>query len=214
MKGFFVFFFSLLCGIALYVGYKNYFVHPKPIPHIQKIPPSKFSLEHAPITSLRGQILSLTGDVAIQSRIATGPARIIAPVPVQQGEKVRTEAVGSTTIQLGENTIRMQPDSLLEFVQTLSSAVVLRQEIGTISYTNPKDQLSVRSMHLLAKLEEATATISADPASETITLAVESGKATVGFNDSEQVSTVVQIKNGYTYVFDDRNREGILKKNK
>ncbi len=215
MKGFFVFLFSLLCGIALYAGYKSYFFHPKPIPRVQKIPPSKFSLAHAPATSLRGQMISLTGEVAIQSRIATEPASVIAPVPIQQGEKVRTGTGGSTTIQLGDLTIILQPNSLLEFVQTLSSATVLRQEIGTVSYTNASaNQLNIRSMHLLANLEEGTATISADPTDEIIKIAVKTGQVTVGFNDYDQISTAVRIQSGYTYEYDDSAREGTLKKMK
>src|SRR4051812_49173847 len=125
MKRFFLFFFALLTGIALYAGYKTYLVKPKPIIKKPALKPSKFSLERAPEVSVLGIMKDLSGYVSVQSRIATESARIVAPVPLQQGERVETGTDGKVTIQLpGASDMILSPESSLELVQTIPAAVL------------------------------------------------------------------------------------------
>jgi ferric-dicitrate binding protein FerR (iron transport regulator) len=213
MKRFFLFFFALLIGIALYAGYKTYSVKPKPVTKKPALKASAFSIERAPEVSLLGVMKELSGYVAVQSRIATESAKIIAPVPLQQGELVETGSDGRVTVQLpGAADAMLSPDSSLELVQTIPAAMLLRQEAGSISYAkNGTIPVSIRSMHLLTKLTDGVATVSANQDDQTVTIAVTSGSITVAFNDSDSVTNALTIHAGDQYVFDDSLREGTVK---
>ena len=49
---------------------------------------TNFSLENAPIDSLRGEITEMAGDIFWQSRTATTPAELTDKITVQQGENL------------------------------------------------------------------------------------------------------------------------------
>jgi len=210
MKSLFLFLVFIVIGAGITIAFLSQTAKTRVTqPKKEAVPLStKFSLKDAPSQTLRGTVLSLTGEVLWQSRIASEPASIATLSSVQQGEELVTSESGEFTVQfLKTCTIKMSQYTHLNFAQTLPSAIVLQQRKGVVSITNAcTTPLSVRALHLLIQINQGESTISVDEEENIITIDVLTGDVTVAYNDDENVSTVLNLKNGETLTFDDTTR--------
>ena len=179
-------------------------------PQASQLPQSKFSIEKAPTESLKGQIVSLVGQVGWQSREATEPAALSSPIPFQQGERLTTGDNGRVDLTIGNSVeVKISPLSDLNFAQTLPANVVIGQESGTAELIS-KDQVpvSVRALHLLVTLTSGDMSVSLASESGRVTVAVNKGVATTAYNSSANLSTVNTVNAGESFSFDDNSLEG------
>ena len=210
MKKIILFLISILIGITLTIAYTK-LTTAKQIQQIKKasIKVSQFSIQTAPKQSLKGDIISLIGDVQWQSRVATQASKITQPQSIQQGENIVTGINGRTTIQFPSVAIITIPTNTeVDFVQTLPADIVMNQSHGTAQYEKQgTTSLSVRSFHLLMQVD-GEAAITTDSTYDTVIANVLKGSVIAAFDDQQNVSNVVTIYAGNKYVFDDDNRSG------
>lgn len=173
---------------------------------------SAFSLENAPKATNRGDITSLIGDVTWTSRTATEPAKLIATTKIQEGEELHTGSTGKTTISFPEiGSLALLPETDVQIVQTYPASFVIGQTKGTVTYDKTgTGGFSIRSLHLLSRLDSGKADITVDDESDEITIFVHTGSVTVGFNDSDNFSTVKTISAGETFIYNDGTRDSTL----
>src|SRR3989344_1305020 len=100
MKDLVLFIISLTLGIGAVFGYS--ILKTQNIPQKQEInkksPASTFSIEPAPSESLKGSIVSRSGTLLWESRIASSPGKLEDAVQIQQGERLITEVESSATV--------------------------------------------------------------------------------------------------------------------
>lgn len=152
----------------------------------------------------------MDGDVLLQSRTATEPAPLTSPVPVRQGELIRTAENGSVTVLFpGACSIDIGTDAIVDVIQTLPGHIVFRQDQGTVLYNAaPKCPLSVRTRRLLTVIQEGTIAVNLSADSDVISIRVRKGVAEVAYNDVDNVSTVIPVREGERFLFDNGERQG------
>ena len=177
------------------------------------LPQSLFSLEKAPADSLIGEIASISGKVAWQSRIAPVSILINAPLKLQQGEEVDTYSDGNATINFPKiATMSASFNTQLSFIQTLPENFVVWQKQGLADYNkNGEVQISVVALDLLINLDLGQCSILVDKDTAKVTVSVKTGLATVAFNDSDNNTNVVLLKTGDQYIFDDNTKTGVVR---
>ncbi|HEX6977053.1 MAG TPA: hypothetical protein VF185_01670 [Patescibacteria group bacterium] len=186
---------------------------PTPQPRAPFIKQSEFSIENAPSQSIRGTIVTISGDVEWQSRIATESAKITSPQTIQQGESISTKETGkvSLTFPTAAN-LTISPNTDLAVVQTLPVNIVFSQGKGVINYASLNSiPVSVRSQNLLIQLNQGNMTLTVSDTTPFTTLDVTKGLATVAYNDSENVSQVVEVKEGQRFVFNNDTLQAVLR---
>jgi hypothetical protein len=178
------------------------------------LPQSLFSLEKAPTDSLTGEIASLSGKVAWQSRIAPVAILINSPLKLQQGEEVDTYSDGNATINFPEiATISASFDTQINYIQTLPGSFVVWQKQGSADYTKTGGiPVSIIALDLLINVGSGESSILVDKDTSKVTVSVKSGLVTAAFNDSSNNTNVVSVKSGKIYVFDDNRKTGVIKK--
>lgn len=210
MKKIFFFLYALVGGFILIGLYFRFTGTKKPNVEI-KIPfiGSQFSLENAPSQSLKGKIISMSGEVDWQSRVATESSKLNTSTQLQQGENITTGPSGNIKVQFGNGAeISLLPKTKIEIIQTLADNIVFNQISGIVVYKKTANYpLSIRAMHLLAETEDAI-TISID--NSIVTLESTSGNSKIAFNDANNKSQVIIIPNGSSYIFNDDTRIGVL----
>lgn len=217
MKSITLFLFSSLLGMGLILFYFRGYIFPSSI-SLNREPQlasqtSQFSLEKAPSQSRAGNILSLSGSVFWQSRIATEPARLTASVAIQQGEKIMTYDNGNITIGFGNSLlVTVSPKTELDLIQTLPTNFVLWQDQGSATYTKTDTTpLAVRSLNLLTQIASGSANISVDKKDAIVIVKVNTGSVTVSYNNLKYVSQVETILAGKRLIFDDEKRTTQIK---
>lgn len=170
----------------------------------------RFSIEKGPKNSEVGTMQSMSGTIKWESRIATEASQIIKPVPIRQGEELISGEDGSATIHYQRGlTISLSPNSHISFVQMLPTNFVLNQLKGTIEYQiNKSTPLAIRALHLLTQMNDGDVSMGVDLEKESIRITVKRGSVTIAFNDLQNVSNVINLKEGDKYLFDDENRQG------
>jgi hypothetical protein len=178
------------------------------------IPKSLFSLENAPTDTLVGEIASLSGKVAWQSRVAPVAILINSPLKLQQGEEVDTYDNGNVTINFAQfGTITESFNTQVNLIQTLPENFVIEQKQGTITFDKIGDnQTSIIALDLLININSGQSSIFVDKENSKITVSIKTGLATVAFNDNANNTNVISIKNGDKYIFDDNTKTGVIKK--
>jgi len=173
---------------------------------------SSFSIENAPLQSLRGKITSMTGEISWQGRIATEAARIYSPVTIQQGEKLITGEKSSLNLDFKNGClVEFLPETEIEVIQTLPENIVFLQSSGTAKYVKTGDYpLSVRIKSLLVQ-GDGNIVISINPEDLLITLDLKSGTAIAAYNDLDYLSHEVMFQAGEILVFNDGTRKAVLK---
>lgn len=170
---------------------------------------SSYSFEGAPTQSLIGKMTSIQGEVFWQSRTATEPSRLVSPVAVLQAEIVATGEDGASEVEF-ENGARVAvaAESNVEFVQTLPSHIVINHKAGSARYVAINNgSLAVRSLNVLAELGADTSVL-IEREEGYLTFVVEKGVVTVAFNDLDNVSTTMRIREGERYIYNSDERSG------
>ena len=207
---FFLLFLIIGFGITTFIMYSQQQQVKKQVE--QQAKKTGFSLERAPSDSLRGTIASLSGSVQWQSRVATQPAELKTPRTIQQGEELWTGKDGSISVQLSNgHSITLFPNSHVNFIQTLPSSIVLKQDAGSITYqANGKSSLSVTSLNLLTTMTDGKMTIMVNKTQDGVSTTVLQGKATEAYNDANNTTSVSDVLAGQTFGFDDTVPQGAI----
>lgn len=208
MKDVLFFLYSLLIGVGVVLLLAKVTVTPHskmlqtPTPHTKA---EQFSLTKAPSASLKGNIISLSGTVGWQSRIATAPATITSPQSLQQGESIQTQADGTATIQFPNfGMFLVSPQTTIDFIQTLPVEFVISQNQGIVTYTkNGTVPLSIRALDCIVRQEdkEGRMIVSVNTDQSIVRTVVTKGSAKIAYNDSENVSQIQTVDSGETVVF-------------
>lgn len=173
---------------------------------------SAFSLENAPSESLKGEIITMTGDISWQGRTATEAAKILFPITIQQGEKLITGEKGSLSLTF-DNACSVDLSEKTEFdiIQTLPANIVFSQTSGTGEYVKTGSYpVSIRALKLLAEVD-GIISISIDSEKPIITLTVKSGNALIAYNDSKYISHEVSVGSNQSFSFNYDTKKGVLK---
>lgn len=205
-----LFLFSVASGVVLMVFYTKFTEHkPTPTPAKAVSNLTQFDPQKAPSESLKGAITSFSGIVKWQSRIATEAAQISFKVPIQQGEQIETEADGRATVEFQNVcSVRILPNSKVNFAQTLPTNLVMVQRQGSVEYQKlGEDNLSVRVLHLLIELNSGDATISISQDQPQVFVYVKKGSITVAFNDAHNISQEITVKQDQELDFNDITRQ-------
>jgi hypothetical protein len=168
-----------------------------PLPH------SSFSLGVAPRESLRGTVVSLSGEVGWQSRTATQASQIIKPTQIQQGEEIVTGEKGRASVAFSDKVnITINPATQINFIQTLPANILIGQNNGSAEYKNLNNtSLSVRSQDLLIKITRGAVDISVSKTQPRITIDVKEGSITAGYNDLSYKTQVLNAQSGNRLIF-------------
>lgn len=211
LKTFLLFFVFLCIGLAIVLG-NRYLTNQQPL-FVPSKPAltTKFSLQNAPIDSLKGNIATVSGGVKWLSRTATKPISLKAPRTFQQGEELSTGSDGKATLDIHNDSLQISPNSHVSIIQLLPQNFVFVQDKGVIHYTNASQiPISVRSLDLVTIFGKGEATITVDPTTQTATVTVLKGSVKEGYEDSQNTSNVMTVDAGQTFVFDDVNKVGSI----
>ncbi|HSX09156.1 MAG TPA: hypothetical protein VLF93_03320 [Candidatus Saccharimonadales bacterium] len=213
MKRISIFVVSLLVGFLVVVGfaYATREQHIIAASNVSNSPlTTKFSLVDAPSNSLKGKIASMSGSVLWLSRTARKPVQLHSSQAIQQGEEITTGENSSVSIVI-KNTdeFMLSGNTHVNFIQMLPINLVVAQNKGSVLYENTGDNaLTVNALDLIATINRAWVAISVDPDAGTVTIDVQKGATTIGYEDSQNTSQVVQVTAGKEFVFDDTTRTG------
>ena len=212
MKSLIVFILSLIVGVVLVAGYA-YLNHQYAFALVSNPTiTTKFSLSNAPTDSLKGEIASMSGTVTWLSRVAKKPVLLIAKQSIQQGEELGTGKNGNAAVTI-QNTVAviLSANSLVNFIQMLPVNTVIAQDKGSVRYENVGgNALTVNTLDLITAINRSWANISVDPVAKTVTVTVQKGSVTVGYEDLQNTSNVVTVDAGKQFVFDDTTRTGTI----
>ena len=178
------------------------------------LPQSLFSLENAPTDSLVGEVASMSGKVAWQSRIAPVAILINSPIKLQQGEEVDTYEDGNATLNFPQfAVITASSNTQIGFIQTLPEDFVVEQKQGLADYNKTgKNPVSIVALDLLINIDSGESTILVDNGNQNVTVTVNTGSVTVAFDNNENNTNVLSVKSGNEYIFNDNTKMGIVKK--
>ncbi len=176
-------------------------------------PKTLFSIQNAPSESLKGEIASVSGSVAWQSRIAPYASLINSPQKLQQGEEVDTHSNGQAGIIFpGVGIINISSDSQINFIQTLPANFVVNEKQGTAVFEKTGTvPISIRGLDLLINLDSGKSSISVDKKTSQVTIRVEEGSVTLAFTDTNNNTEIVPISAGNEYVFNNNTKLGEIK---
>lgn len=204
--------FVVMCcvGVAGVYVYTKFNLQTLPRIALTPSPISHFSLQKAPTASLPGNILSLSGGVSWQSRVATESVHITSPQPVQQGESVTTDATGSAVIEITkEASLALGKNTTIDLIQTLPVNIVVHQD-GSVMYTvSGTYPFSVRGLGLLLTLSSQS-TVTITTTATKVTAAVTKGQLTAAYTDTDDVSTVLMVTAGQLLKYDDPSRTTLV----
>jgi len=204
---------SIIAGIIIIVA-GFLWVSPRSTQVLKIIlPKSFFSLEKAPTDSLSGEVASISGKVAWQSRIAPVAILINLPTRLSQGEEVDTYNDGNALIGFAKvGTITEASNTQISFIQTLPQNFVVLQKQGVADYLKSgANPLSIVALDLLINIDSGECSIFVDKDNALVTVSVKTGSASAAFNDSDNNTNVVSLTAGQKYVFDDNAITGKIK---
>ncbi len=203
MKSLVIFFLYFFLGIFLIFSFKrvNQIIYSQELN--TPIATSSFSLDVAPGESLRGTIVSLSGDVLWQSRTATEPAKINKPMQIQQGEGIKTLEKGKALVIFANiANLSIDPKTEINFTQTLPTNILIEQNSGTVEYMKLNNNpLSVRSLDLLTQINSGSIVAFISENQPYIIINVKSGSITVGYNDINYITQTLDITAGNSLIF-------------
>ncbi len=173
---------------------------------------SRFSLDKAPSESLVGNIISMSGDVEYEARMATEAAKINSPVEIQQGESLVTGVDGKLILNFDKAVeVDMSSDTSIGIIQTLPADIVFSQSMGSAEYKKLASiPVSIRSKHLLIE-DNGDVTVTIDKVKPIVTVVVNSGSATFAYNNTNNISRVWTVEGGKTLTFNDGTRRVVIK---
>ncbi|NMC36300.1 hypothetical protein GYA49_04620 [Candidatus Beckwithbacteria bacterium] len=178
----------------------------------QQYQPTNFSLEDAPVESLRGTIATRSGEILWQSRVATESSTLVDDIQFQQGEMVETKKNGTIEVKFTDAAqVDIFENTKVEIVQTLPVNLVFNQFKGKAQYKNlGVAPVSVRSMNLLVNLVEGLMDIDVDDQTGEITVTLDEGQAKVAYNSAEFESQIWDLETGDIFIYDSNERQGFF----
>ncbi len=214
MKYLFTFVIFLLIGIGIAFSYS---LVTTPVSHTPPFasPPtitSSFSIANPPKQSIQGTISAISGDVEVETRIATQPAKFTGMEPLVQGELVLTKTDGQANIEFPSSTsISLLKNTQVSIIQALQSSFVYSQDSGTATYhitgTYP---VALIQNNLLLQLGNTSSVVTISVDNDTTSISQKSGSGTIGYTDSTDTSQQVSLKAGQRFVFSQTNLTGNL----
>ena len=172
-------------------------------------PKTYFSVANPPSESQVGQIATLSGSVAWESRTSNIAVTITVPQKIQQGEELDTLANGKATIDFKNAvSISVDPNSQVGIIQTLPANLVFDQKQGLVTYTKEGDlPISVRTFDLLTNVD-GSAIFSNDPKTFEVEVTVSSGSAKAAYDDLNYNTHVVTVEKGHRFLFNNNTKRG------
>jgi hypothetical protein len=211
MKNVVLFLISVVIGLLsiLLFAHNTAEKNKKPFP---KKNSTHFSIATPPSQSLIGDITSVVGEVAWESRVATEPAMIGMNRKIQQGEKLKT-GPGIVVVKFANVAeLLIDNNAEIDFSQTLPTGFVFHQTEGTITYSRLGEvPLSVRAMHVLIDQELGEISLTVNTIDQIVTVSVITGSIRVGFNDPTLNTNVLDVHAGEKLIFYDDTREVEIK---
>lgn len=173
---------------------------------------SRFSLEKAPSQSLVGKIISMSGDIEYEKRLATQSAKISSPIDIQQGESLSTGTDGKIILSFDKTVeVYILSDTTVNVIQTLPLDIVFNQTSGISQYKKLADiPVTIRSHHLLIE-NKGDITVSIDKIKPIISVTINSGSVTIAYNNLGNISKVLTVDEGKTIIFNDTTRKVTVK---
>jgi hypothetical protein len=215
MKSIIIFLLFFIIGVFAVLGYV-YWNHQGAILNFSKPTiTTKFSLANAPTDSLKGDIATMSGTVTWLSRVAKSPVKLKSPRSIQQGEELGAGKNSNVAVVIqNAEAIILSSNSLVNFIQMLPVNLVLEQNSGIVTYQNTgQSAMSVHSLDLITAVNRGSAEISMDQKTNTVTVTVEKGLVTEGYEDSSGNSNVVNVNEGQQFIFDDTALTGTVEGN-
>lgn len=175
-----------------------------------------FKIESPPSESLKGLIASRSGTLLWESRIATAPAEIGDNIQIQQGERLISEQNSKVTVNFDQaGFFELSENSDLAFIQTLPAELVVEQKKGKIRYTvNGKFPLSIKIRNALISKKSGVIEIALTEDDPAILISTIRKTAVIGFNDSDNISQLFNLREGQIYEYNSEERTTINVKNK
>jgi hypothetical protein len=212
MKAILLFLVMFLAGFAIILSYQYLLPKQFHFPSIKPAVTTKFSLANAPSQTLRGTITIITGKVAWLSRTANKPVIITAPRTIQQGEDLITGSNGNVSITIHNLAfLALSPNTHISFIELLPQNFVINQVKGSVLYENSISvPVSIVTNDLLTIENNGVVSITMEPNSTIISIKVEKGYVTEGYEDLQDNSNVVPLTQGQTFIFDTKAQQGTV----
>lgn len=210
MKSLVLLVFSIIFGFAsvalFFIVHKQVEVRQIPLPK----PSISFSLENPPPKSIRGNVVSITGDVVWESRIATEASTLTKNIPLVQGEFIETKDNGIVSVQFPKASfITLAPKSKIYFVQAIPKNLVIVQESGSVQYEQTGSiPISVRTLGLLVSQDTGEIHISINALGSKVTVTADTGNVTLAYEDKDNLSILENLEERDRFVFYPDEREG------
>ena len=134
------------------------------------------------------------------------------PRTVQKIEAGETNILLTTVLRFQNDTsLELSPDSHVSIIQLLPVNFVFEQDKGSVTYGNELQvPVSIRSFDLLTIVTRAVLSYTVDPTNQIVTISVKQGMVREGYEDAQNTSTVMTIKQGQTFVFDEKQKIGTI----
>lgn len=202
---------SSLLGIISVIVYHSLIVKPTNLDQATSAIVS-FSPQDPPLQSLKGKVSSFSGLVKWQSRVATEAAQVNSLSLVQQGEQIETDHNGKLNVEFPNIWLmHILPNSVVDFAQTLPVNLVVVQTKGEVDYQKlGTNFLSVRALHLLIEQNSGEMNVLINKDTPVVVINVKAGSARVAFNNVDNISQQITIKQGQQLIFNDTTRKIIL----
>lgn len=216
MRNIGLFIIGLLVGAGFIFGYARLTTQRPQNPLKTAKSVSTFSIDAAPSQSLKGSIVSRSGTLFWESRIATEPAPLNDNVQIQQGERLITQDKSNTSIRFDHvGSITLSENTDVSFIQTLPIDCVIEQKKGTVTYKKEGViPLSIRIRSAIITNISGTVQITMTEGDSIILISTIQGTAQIGFNDLDFVSHVFTLREGQVYEYNSDERTTINTKNK
>ncbi|PJE62532.1 hypothetical protein COU88_04540 [Candidatus Roizmanbacteria bacterium CG10_big_fil_rev_8_21_14_0_10_39_6] len=183
------------------------------LPKSSLVETMSYAIKDPPKDALIAKMSMLEGDVRVEARDATEPARLAKPRPLVQGERIVTAHKSSVLITfINDTKILCKENTDIALAQTLPTSIVLVQNKGTVDYSQNTDSvpLSIRVRNLLVRLQFGSITISLEDSDPLIQVVVNSGSVKIAYNDYGFVSQVNTLSKGEEMIFDSDARSATI----
>lgn len=218
MKSVGVFIVSFLLGVGLIFGFIAWKTQiPKQklfIPNLTST--TFFSIEKPPTDSIKGTIVSKSGTIFWESRVATEPSELNEIIVVKQGERLITKEKSEIQVNFDQvGNMILSANSDLSFIQTLPSDFVVEQKKGKVEYVlNGITPVTIKIRSAIITKTSGSIQITVTDNDPIVIISILQGTAQIGFNDQDYVSRVFTLREDQIYEYNSDERTVINQKNK
>lgn len=210
MKKVLLFLIFFLVGIGFVLSYQ--YLLPSQFQFLSVKPPitTKFSLANAPSDTMRGTIASMSGQVNWLSRTANNFVILKSKRIIQQGEDLSTGTNGRALVNIHNMAlVSLSSNTHISFIELLPQNFVINLVKGSIAYeATVQVPVSIVTNNLLTLGNNGLFSITYSPDSSTVSVHVDRGFATEGYEDIQDNSTVVPLSQGQTFIYNTKTQQG------